>query len=46
VLYLIIKHIKKLRNCFLDEGLLKAMKDVQNDEEIEYEHARDLIKRL
>ncbi len=37
---------KKIEELLLDEGLLKAMKDVQNDEEIEYDHVRDLIKRL
>lgn len=37
---------KKIEELLLDEGLLKAMKDVQNDEEIEYDQVRDLIKRL
>ena len=37
---------KKMEELLLDEGLLKAMKEVQNDEEIEYDHVRELIKRL
>jgi len=37
---------KKMEELLLDEGLLKAMKEVQNDEEIEYDHLRELIKRL
>ena len=37
---------KKIEELLLDEGLLKAMKDVENDEEIEYENVRELIKRL
>lgn len=37
---------KKIEEFLLDHGLLKAMEEVQNEEEIGYEDVRELIMQL
>ncbi len=37
---------QKLEQMLLDEGLLKAMKEVATEDEVDYEEVRELIKLL
>jgi len=37
---------QKIEELLLDEGLLKAMEEVQDEETLEYEEVRDLISQL
>jgi len=37
---------QKIEELLLDDGLLKAMEDVQDEETVEYEEVRELIKQL
>ena len=37
---------QKIEELLLDAGLLKAMEEVQDEETVEYEQVRDLIKQL
>ncbi|ACF44252.1 hypothetical protein [Pelodictyon phaeoclathratiforme] len=37
---------QKIEELLLDDGLLKAMEEVQDEETVEYEEVRELIKQL
>jgi hypothetical protein len=37
---------QKIEELLLDEGLLKAMEEVQDEETLEYEEIRELISQL
>jgi RelB Antitoxin alpha helical domain len=37
---------QKIEELLLDDGLLKAMEEVQDEETAEYEEVRELIKQL
>ena len=37
---------QKIEELLLDDGLLKAMEEVQDEETVEYEDVRELIKQL
>ncbi|MBW1650609.1 MAG: antitoxin [Deltaproteobacteria bacterium] len=40
------KLYQKIEEIFLDQGLLKAMREVEQKEEVSYEQVRELIKEL
>ena len=37
---------QKIEELLLDEGLLKAMEEVQDEETVDYEDVRELIQQL
>ncbi|MBF0379348.1 MAG: antitoxin [Desulfamplus sp.] len=37
---------QKIEDILLDDGLLKAMEEIQDEETIDYEDVRELIKQL
>ena len=37
---------QKIEELLLDDGLLKAMEEVQDEETVEYEDVRELIRQL